>query len=105
MATGSEEGAEVEGVDSSVVVAVDAAVGSERREIVADLKLSLEDIESAHQIDLLLEDVEDGTLNVVGEGVEATNAEGWAVKGDVSQEVVSAGKEHLEEAIVAQIAG
>ena len=98
VAHGSQEGAEVEGVDSSIVVAVDAAVSGERREVVADLELALEDVEASLQVDLLLEDVEEGALDVVGQTVEAADAEGWAIESDVPQKVVRAGQQHLQEA-------
>lgn len=95
----AEEGTEVEGVDTSIVVAVDAAVGGERAEVVAGLELALEDVEAAHQVDLLLKDVEESALDVVGERVEAADAERGAVQGDVPEQVVGAREQHLEEAI------
>ena len=99
MTTVAEEGSEVESVDSSVVVTIDTAVSSKGREVVSGLEFALEEIKSAGKVDFLLEDVEDGSLDIVRERVEAANAEGRSVKSDVSQEVVSAGKEHLKEAI------
>ena len=98
MADGSEEGAKVESVDSAIVVAVNAAVGSKGAEVVAGLKLALQDVKTALQVDLLLEDIEQGALNVVGKAVEAAHAEGRSVQSDVSEQVVRAGKEHLQEA-------
>ena len=79
VADGSEEGAKVEGVDPTVVVAVNAAVGGEGAEVVADLELALQDVQTTLQVDLLLEDVEQGALDVVGKAVEAANAEGGSV--------------------------
>ena len=99
MTTVAEEGSEVESVDSSVVVTIDTAVSSKGREVVSGLEFALEEIKSTGEVDFLLEDVEDGSLDIVRERVEAANAEGRSVKSDVSQEVVSAGKEHLKEAI------
>jgi len=97
--TVAEEGSEVESVDSSVVVTIDTAVSSKGREVVSGLEFALEEIKSTGEVDFLLEDVEDGSLDIVRERVEAANAEGRSVESDVSQEVVSAGKEHLKEAI------
>ena len=102
VAARSQEGTKVEGVDSSIVVAVNAAVGGKGREVVPDLELALEDVKTAHEVDLLLEDVEDGALDVVGEAVEATNAEGGTVQSDVAEKVVSARQKHLQEAIEAE---
>jgi len=99
VATVTEEGSEVESVDSSVVVTIDAAVSGEGREVVSHLELTLEDVKTTGEVDFLLEDVEEGSLDIVRERVETANAEGRSVKSDVSQEVVSAGEEHLEEAI------
>ena len=99
VAAGSEEGTKVEGVDSSVVVAVDASVGGKGREVVPDLELALEDVKAAHEVNLLLEDVEDSALNIVRKAIEAANTEGGTVQGDVAEEVVSARQEHLQEAI------
>ena len=95
----AQEGAEVKSVDAAVVVAVDAAVCGERGEVVASLELALEDVESAHQVNLFLEDIEEGTLDVVRERVEAADAERGTVQSDVPEQVVSAWKQHLEEAI------
>lgn len=94
----SEEGAKVESVDPSIVVAVDAAVGSKGREVVANLNLTLQDVKAAHQVDLLLEDVEKGALNIVGQAVEAADTVRRAVEGDVSEQIVRAGQKHLKEA-------
>ena len=105
VAAGSEEGTKVEGVDSSVVVAVDASVGGKGREVVPDLELALEDVKAAHEVNLLLEDVEDSALNIVRKAIEAANTEGGTVQGDVAEEVVSARQEHLQEAIRARGAG
>lgn len=93
----TKESSHVEGVDATIVVAVDAAVGSERAKVEAGLELTLEDIETTHKINLLLEDVEEGTLDVVWERVVTTDEARWAIQGLVSQEVVSAGQEHLQE--------
>ena len=79
VATGSEEGAEVEGVNAAVVVSVDASVGGEGGEVVSDLKVSLEDVESSLEVDLLLDDLNEVSLDVVWERVEAANSEGWSV--------------------------
>lgn len=98
MADRPEEGSKVESVDAAIVVTINAAVGGKSGEIVADLELALEGVKATHQVDLLLEDVGEGTLDVEGECVEAANAERVPVQGDVSQDVISAGKEHLKEA-------
>lgn len=102
MADRPEEGSKVESVDAAIVVTINAAVGGKSGEIVADLELALEGVKATHQVDLLLEDVGEGTLDVEGECVEAANAERVPVQGDVSQDVISAGKEHLKEVLEAE---
>lgn len=97
--TASEEGAEVEGIDAAIVVPVDRSVGRESGEVVSDLKISLQDVESSLEINLLLDDLAETSLDIVWEGVEAANSEGWSVQGDVSEEVVSAWQKHLQETI------
>lgn len=93
----AKESTHVEGVNATVIVAVDAAVGSERAEVVAGLEFTLEDVETAHKVNLLLEDVEESALDVVRKRVEATNMTRWAVQSLVPQVVVRAGEHHLQE--------
>mmetsp|Transcript_15028 Transcript_15028/g.18995 ORF Transcript_15028/g.18995 Transcript_15028/m.18995 type:complete len:542 (-) Transcript_15028:51-1676(-) len=95
----AEEGTEVEGVDPAVVVAVNATVGGKGREVVADLDLTLQDVEAAHKVNLFLEDVKKGAFDVVRERVEAAHTQGGSVESDVSHQVVRAGKQHLQEVL------
>ena len=73
VAAAAEEGAQIEGVDTSIVVLVDRSVGSVGREIVADFEITLEDVQSSLEVDFLLEDVKEGQLDVAGEAVVAAN--------------------------------
>ena len=98
VADGPEERAEVEGIDASIVVSVDAAIGGKRREIVADFELALQNVKTTHEVDLLLENVKEGALDVVRKRIEATDTVRGPVQGDIPQKVVSAGQEHLQEA-------
>mgnify|MGYP000560081577 FL=1 len=84
VATRAQESTHVEGVDTSIVVAVNAAVGCQRAEIVAHLELTLQDVKAAHEVDLLLEDVEEGTLNVVWQRFVATAETRGTIEGHVS---------------------
>ncbi len=94
----SKEGAKVESIDPSIVVAIDAAVGGEGRKVVANLNLALQDVKTTHQVDLLLENVEEGALDIVRQAIEAADTVRGAVEGDVSEQVVRAGQKHLKEA-------
>lgn len=42
-------------------------------------------------------------LDIVRENIVATNSLGWAVKGDVAEQVVFARKQHLEEAKIRRL--
>lgn len=57
----------------------------------------LQNFKAALQVDFLLNDVEKCVLNIVGEDIETTDTAGGAVKCNVSQNVVFAGKQKLEE--------
>ena len=90
VATVSKECSQVQSVDSSIIVAIDGTIGSEGRVVISHFELTLQDVETTHQVDLFLEDIGDGALDIQGKAVKAANTMGWAVKGDVSEEVVSA---------------
>jgi hypothetical protein len=89
--SGAKECAKVEGLDTAIVVAVDATVGRKGAEVETHLELTLEDVKTAHKVDLLLKDVEQGALDVVRKRVETTDVARRAVQSHVPQEVVSAG--------------
>ena len=69
----SQESAEVESVDSSIIVAVNATVASQGRVVEADLEVTSQGIQSSHKINLLLKDVAEGALDVIGETIIATD--------------------------------
>lgn len=95
--TASEERAEVQGADATVVVLIDRSVRGIGREVVAALEVTLEDVKSALEADFLLENVKESLLNVKGQAVVAANVPRRAVEGDVAQQVVFAGQKELEE--------
>ena len=57
----------------------------------------LQNFKAALQVDFLLNDVEKCVFNIVGEDIETTDTAGGEVKCNVSQNVVFAGKQKLEE--------
>ena len=69
----SQESAEVEGVDSTIIVAVNATVASQGRVVESDLEVTSQGIQSSHKINLLLKDVTEGALDVIGETIKATD--------------------------------
>ena len=73
MAHVSQESAEVESVDSTIIVAVNATVASQGRVVESDLEVTSQGIQSSHKINLLLEDVAKGALDVIGETIKATD--------------------------------
>ena len=99
MAHVSQESAEVEGVDSTIVVAVNATVASQGRVVESDLEVASQGIQASHKINLLLEDVAEGALDVIGETIVAADESRGAIKSDVTEQVVRAGQQHLQEAV------
>jgi len=99
VAGGAEEGTEVEGVNTAIVVFVDGAVGGEGGVVVSNLKVAFEDVKTSLEINLLLEDIDERSLDVPREVVVASNTEGGAVQSQVSQQIIFAGKKHLEEVL------
>ena len=73
MAHVSQESAEVESVDSTIIVAVNATVASQGRVVESDLEVTSQGIQSSHKINLLLEDVAECALDVIGETIKATD--------------------------------
>ena len=73
MAHVSQESAEVESVDSTIIVAVNATVASQGRVVESDLEVASQGIQASHKINLLLEDVAEGALDVIGETIKATD--------------------------------
>jgi len=99
VATAAEEGAQVEGVDVAIVVLVHGSVRSVSTEVVAHFEISLQDVLSSLQRDFLLDDVENGELDISWETIVAANAAGRTIKGDVPEDVVLTWEEHLQETI------
>lgn len=97
MAAASQEGAKVEGVDLAIIILVNGFVGRVGCEVIADLKIRFEDVKSALQFKLLLNNVEQSQLNVTWQRVIAANSARWTVKSDVPQEVVFTWQKHLQE--------
>jgi len=85
------------GINATIVVFVDGAVGSQGRVVVAGLELTLEDIKTALEVDLLLDNVEESGLDVTSQVVKSTDAASGTVDCDVPEQVVLAREEHLEE--------
>ena len=99
MAHVSQESAEVEGVNSTIVVAVNATVASQGRVVESDLEVASQGIQASHKINFLLEDVAEGALDVIGETIVAADESRRAIKSDVTEQVVRAGQQHLQEAV------
>lgn len=99
MTAGAEEGSEVESINASIVVLVNGAESRESRVVIADFEVMLEGIKTTLQVNFLLDNVEERVLNVVREGVEATNTVRGAVEGHIAEEVVLARQEHLQVTI------
>ena len=59
-------------------------------------------LEGSLEVDLLLNDVGHGELNVSWEVVVPSNVTSWSVESQVSEEVVFAGEDHLDELIKAE---
>jgi len=98
----SEEGTNVDGVDSTTVVSVDGSEGSEGRVVVLELHVSLEALESSLKVDLLLDDRGQGEFDVSRKVVVSSNSHGIPVEGNISKVVVLARKNHLDELLVGE---
>ena len=92
-----EEVSEVIGVNASRVVFVDGSEGGHGRVVKSEFEATLQGIESTLQVDFLLNDLTEGSLNVVSKAVESSDIVGTAVKSDISQVVISAWKNELQE--------
>lgn len=97
VAAASQEGAKVEGVDLAIIILVNGFVGRVGCKVIADLEIRFEDVKSALQFKLLLNNVEQSQLNVTWQRVIAANSARWTVKSDVPQEVVFTWQKHLQE--------
>ena len=92
----SQEGAQVVGVNSSVVVSIDGPVSSKGGEVVPDFEVSLASVESPLKVNFSLNDLNEGHLDVSGKVLVSADSVGGSVECDVSEEVVFAGKDHLQ---------
>lgn len=97
MALSLEEASKVVCVDAARVVSVDGSEGGHWTVIESEFKAALEGIKSALQVDLLLDDLAEGGLNVEWKAVVSANVVGTTIKSNVSQVVVSAWEDKLEE--------
>ena len=66
MAHVSQESAEVKRVDPAIVVAVNGTVAGQGRVVVPDLDFTPQLIQASHKINLLLKNVAEGALNIIG---------------------------------------
>lgn len=93
----SEEGTNVDLVNSSTVVSVNRPEGSVWGVVILNLKFSLQGLKSSLKVDLLLDDIGKSEFDVSWKIVVPAHVSGWAVQSSVSQVVVLAWKHHLEE--------
>ena len=85
------------GVNATIVVFVNGTESGKDRVVVTHFEITLEDIKASLKVNFLFENVEQGMLDIAGKGVEATNTLSRAVNSDVTEKVVFAREEHLQE--------
>ena len=95
MALALEEASQIESVDAAIIILVNRSEGSQWRVVVPEFEASLQGIQSTLQIDFLLNDLNNHSLNIEGEAIEPTHESSSAIESTVPQEVVSAWKEEL----------
>ena len=93
-----EEASQVVGVNTARVVSVDGPECCKWSVVKSEFKAALQGVQSTLQVDLLLNDFAEATLDVKWQAVVATHVVGTAVKSDVPQVVVSAWENELQEA-------
>jgi hypothetical protein len=76
---GAKESAEVESINTSIVVFIDGAVGSHAGVVIATLKLALESFTATLEVDLLFDHIKESWLDIASEGVKTTDAGSGAV--------------------------
>jgi hypothetical protein len=98
VAASTEETSKIKRVYATIVVFVDGAIGCEEVVVVSDFQVAFEDVKTSLEGDLRFENCDNSMLNVVSEAIVAANSHGWTVQRDVSEQVVFARKQHLQEA-------
>ena len=99
MSLSLEESSKVVGVNASRVVSIDGSEGGHWSVVKSEFKAALKSVQSTLQVDFLLNDLTEACLNVEGKAIIASDIVGTAVEGNISQEVVSAWKDKLQEAM------
>ena len=97
MALSLEEASKVVSIDTARVVSVDGSEGGHWSVVESEFEAALEGIESALQVDFLLDDVAEGGLNVEWKAIESADVVGTTVESNVSEVVISAWEDKLEE--------
>ena len=97
MALALQEVPQVVRVNSAIVVSVHRSEGSQWRVVVSKLQTALQGVEAPLKVNLLLDHVHDGPLNVERKAIKAANIPCGAVKSHIPEEVVCAGEQDLEE--------
>ena len=97
MALSLKEVSKVVGVDAARVISVDGSEGGHSRVVKSEFKAALQGVQSTLQVDFLLDDLTEACLNVEWKAIIASDIVGTAVEGNISQEVVSAWKDELQE--------
>lgn len=101
----SQESTEVYSINRATVVLVNRSEGSKRREVILNLKFSLQHFQPAGEVDFFLHDRCHGQLNVPWQTVEPPYPPARSVQRDISQDVVLARQEHLDKLLVRKSVG
>lgn len=101
----AEEGAQVHSVNRATIVLVDRSEGRQRRVIVLHLQLTLQDLDTASKVNFFFHDRSHRELDIPWQAVEPADPSARSVQGHISQDVVLARKEHLDELLVREPVG
>jgi hypothetical protein len=93
----SKETSEVGGVDDTVAISVNSVVGSRGGVVIPECEVLLQVVNPSLESELILDNSGEGTVNVNWELIVTTDSGGIPVLGAVSQVVVFAREQHLEE--------
>ena len=103
VAEGAEKLLQVAYIDTALLVAVDRAESCEGRVVGARLEPLNQCIHASDEVNLVLNELDQAHLHLVGECVEPANARVRPLLHLAAHEVVVAGQDHLDEVGVAQV--
>lgn len=97
MTASPQECAQVNGGNGTFVVLVDAAVGCQRSEVVSAFQVAAQLFQQSLQGQFLLDDLQQGALNITGQIIIATHTTSVSFDCSASEEIIFTRQKHLRE--------